>query len=728
MSKRASRNRRRFSIEASAVPKTFAICGESEPMELIAGPENEPAGKPKKFAMVAYTGAAMQVGYGYPVVVDLAGGDPPRQSTPIFRNHDPDRIVGHTQTVEVTAQRIKVSGVMSGDPEQVDPIVASAGRGFPWQASIGAKVGKLEFIEAGQKVKVNGRNFDGPVYVARQWTLGEISFVPIGADTSTSASVAASSQAGVAPMDEKLAARSKADGFDPATLSAEAIANLKAMYAMKDAPKEPEKKVEVKTETAPTADSIRAAGDTMLADSANKALENYRNTVVAEQIRVDAVARLAAKYDNPRMEDGTTIQAKAIAAGWDAQKTELEMLLIARGTGAPNFFMASQKRDHEKPDVLECSIAMARNLPNVEKAYKPEVLEAAHKHFRNFGLQQLFLTAAAANGYHVGPGHRISNGNLREVLHAAFGTGNIRASGFSTVPLPNILGNVANKELLAGYMEEDMSWKEIAGIKSVSNFHAVTSYRMLDDMSYEKLGPAGEIVHGKVSEESYTRQADTYAKMFALTRRDIVNDDLGAFDDLRNRLGRGSAQKFNDVFWTEVLADSSTNWTTARTNYITGATTTLLTDGVGLALGVKAFRQMVTPTADGSKRVAGRPEILLVPPELEYAADNLFMGDKINVGSGPGDRNIYANKYRPVVSAWLSDSNFTGYSATAWYLLRNPSIAPMIVVSFLNGMQTPTVESAEADFNTLGVQFRGYHDFGCDFAEYLCGIKSKGAA
>jgi len=29
---------------------------------------------------------------------------------------------------------------------------------------------------------------------------------------------------------------------------------------------------------------------------------------------------------------------------------------------------------------------------------------------------------------------------------------------------------------------------------------------------------------------------------------------------------------------------------------------------------------------------------------------------------------------------------------------------------------------------SLGVQFRGYHDFGCDQAEYLAGVKSKGAA
>jgi hypothetical protein len=51
-----------------------------------------------------------------------------------------------------------------------------------------------------------------------------------------------------------------------------------------------------------------------------------------------------------------------------------------------------------------------------------------------------------------------------------------------------------------------------------------------------------------------------------------------------------------------------------------------------------------------------------------------------------------------------------------------------IAVSFLNGNETPTVESADADFNTLGIQFRGYFDFGCDLAEYLSGIKSKGAS
>ena len=36
----------------------------------------------------------------------------------------------------------------------------------------------------------------------------------------------------------------------------------------------------------------------------------------------------------------------------------------------------------------------------------------------------------------------------------------------------------------------------------------------------------------------------------------------------------------------------------------------------------------------------------------------------------------------------------------------------MIEVAFLNGQESPTIETADADSNVLGVQMRGYHDFG----------------
>jgi hypothetical protein len=43
---------------------------------------------------------------------------------------------------------------------------------------------------------------------------------------------------------------------------------------------------------------------------------------------------------------------------------------------------------------------------------------------------------------------------------------------------------------------------------------------------------------------------------------------------------------------------------------------------------------------------------------------------------------------------------------------------------FLNGRQNPVVEQADADFNQLGVQFRGYHDFGVAKQEPKAIVKS----
>ena len=53
-----------------------------------------------------------------------------------------------------------------------------------------------------------------------------------------------------------------------------------------------------------------------------------------------------------------------------------------------------------------------------------------------------------------------------------------------------------------------------------------------------------------------------------------------------------------------------------------------------------------------------------------------------------------------------------------------------IEISYLNGLQTPTVEyfGLDQQADVLGVTWRCYWDFGVDLAEYRAGVKSKGAA
>lgn len=693
------------------------------------------ATKQRRFAIEAYDGGPLPVdGFDLPVIVDLATLTYP-DSIPILIDHtaDVEHTMGCTDSITHDGHTMQMTGPVTATSVLALDVVAQADKGQRWQASIGIRVGELQEIQAGQLIVINKQSFRGPVLIARNSQMFETSVLPAGADWTTTVNLAARAarllkgSVAMKSFEEWVASL----GIDVASLDETNRAALMLAYDATQSPAATATTPVAAASPMPPKEDPAIVTARMQKQASDDLLASMRKTQADEHRRIAQVETLTVGHP--------IIRATAIEKAWSPLETENAVLKANAIARAPQNHSRGGSREMSTK-ILEAAVCMTRKIPGHEKQFDDQTLQAAHDQFRHgIGLQQLLLQAAASNGYSANHGERIGTSNLRAVLRAAFPQE--MQAGFSTVSLPGIFSNVANKELLAGYEEEDTTWKEVATIKSVSDFKTVTSYRMLDDMEYEQLGPAGQIKHGSLGEESYTRQANTFAKMFVLTRTDIINDDMSALDDLRNRIGRGAGKKLNKVFWTEFLSDASTFWTTARTNYITGATSNLGTDGVGLGLGVTAFRKMTSPSADGTKHLnagkgaageirngaGGRPEILLVPPELESIAETLYRNTNLGAVAN-SSANIYANKYRPVVVWQLSDSAYTNYSTTAWYLLNKPGYMAPISVSFLNGTESPTVESAEADFNTLGIQFRGYHDFGCDQAEYLAGIKSKGAA
>jgi hypothetical protein len=702
--------------------KNIVIHAEQSTVEASVG-----EGKRPKFDVIAYNGGPLTVGgYDLPIVLDLAGLE---QGKSVIANlhHKKDHLVGHVGTVENNGKTLRLSGEVSAVSQSATEFVDSAKNGFPWQASIEAKPLRVEEIPEGRTVMVNGQSIQGPVYVARKSRLYGVAFLPHGADENTTVQLAASAvefshvKGANMPFDKWV----EAMGFDAESLTDVQRERLQAKFQAEIAASASEEKVIEATDF--DVGDIKAAAAEHLNDL-EASFAEYEGEVPASKF---------AEIKATALKQHREMKAKAIREKWNPAKFEVESVravsgvkldLVRAGASHEGPAIHVSKRDEMSPTVIEAALALTMGMPNVEKHYKAEALEAADKNYKNIGIQQILLMAASANGMPVNAGQRVHNGNLRQVLKLAMP--DVHANSFSTlgVSVSNILSNVATKELVAGYEEQDNTWREISTIKTVRDFKKVTTYRLLDNMEYEPLGPGGEIKHGTVSQESYERQAKTYAKMFSLTREDIINDDLGAFDDLRTRLGAGAAMKMRDIFWSTFL-DNSTFFTSGRGNYISGATTNLGLDGVGLGLGIKAFRTMKSAEADGAKRIGGEPVILLVPPELEAIAQQLYTSSNLTGGSSPTpNANIYVNKYRPVIVPQLSESGFTGNSATAWYLFRATSVYAAMVVSFLNGQQSPVVESADADFNTLGIQFRGYHDFGVDKAEYVAGVKSKGAA
>lgn len=678
-------------LRASDTPAALRIEGASEGFELLAADAVDGSGdrpKRRKFQMTAYTGGAMRpAGFGLPVVVDLAGVSVPRQDIPILRQHDAERIVGHTTAVEVSAQRIKAAGVISGSGDAAQEVLATADNGFPWQASIGASIQRIEFVERDQTVKVNGKSFAGPLYVVRASTLGEISFVTMGADGATTATVsAAATRENPMNYEQWLAAK----GFDPAALTDAQKAALRAAF---DAEQKPaEKKPDGKGNGAPEADPVA----------------QMRAQAAAEAARIGAIQAAGAKY-------GVTADkiAAAIGAGTDAKDFELDALRAARATVQVNTGAGRPAAD--SPLVVEAALAQAGKLADAEKRFDDKTMQAAHDRFKGrIGLQELLISAALANGYH-GP---ISfKANQRDIIRAAF----------SGDGLAGVLANTANKFLLMGYMNVEQTLFRIAAKKNASDFKEMTSYRLTGAFQYELVGPGGEIPHGKVSEQSFTNKVDTYGVMFAVTRQDQINDDLGALTALPQRIGRGAGLKVLDVGWTAFL-DNASFFTTGNLNYFSGAATTLQSSSLKTA--VQMFRKQTDP--DG-KPLGIEPRMLLVPPELESDADELYVSTNNNTGGSSTtdrvpNRNVHAGKYRPEVSSYLSNTSYAGASSTAWHLLADPADEPVIEIAYLNGVESPTVETADTDFNTLGIQMRGYHDFGVRKQSHRGGVKSKGAA
>jgi hypothetical protein len=624
------------------------------------------------FKGVGYTGGLMILaGWSYPCVVDLAGLSVPKQNLPVRLQHDSLLGVGHTTGITVADNELRCSGIISRVTPSAQDVTQSGKNGFPWQMSIGASVQRREFIDAGAQVIVNGQTFSGPVTVVKAATLGELSFVDIGADTQTTVSVAATSSIQETIMDKKQAKPGEpvaaAETPEPQVQAASAVA-------------EPEKQV--------------------LAASA---------TSVADKLAIEAGAELRRQSAIMAISGITVdIQARAITEKWSPEKAELEVLRASR----PKAHNTILREGGIDGGIIEAALAQTCRLPEVEKHYPTATLEAAHRAFRgSIGIGEAILAAAQINSGYTGRAR-----DLEPMLRAAF-PGHIQGA-FSTVDIGGILSNIANKFLLAGFTSVEQSWRKIAGVRNARDFKTMTSYRLTSTGSYQKVGAGGEIKHGTLGNESFTNKVDTYALMLALTRQDLINDDLGALSAVPQRLGRSGALTVNEVFWTIFLANTGF-FTAGNKNLATSSALSISKLGAAVAL----FRQMVD---QNNKLVGATPKYLVVPSALEALANQIYKSTEMRDTTASkeiGTTNVQAGKYEPVVSAYLDNASMTGNSATSWYLLADPLDLAAIEIAFLNGRDIPTIETSSADFNALGVQFRGYHDFGAGLQDPKAGVR-----
>lgn len=664
-------------VDAESVPSSLRIvCDDASSINLQAAEAAE-EGKPalRKFSMVAYTGGAMRLGgWPYPVVVDLAGMRVTRKSRPILKDHDRASIVGHTDDIMVGDSRLEVAGVISGVGNTAQEVIATSENGFPWQASLGANADKVVFIPEGKTATANSREFKGPVYIARKSTLGEVSFVALGADDDTEARIAAGQSGDDEELDNEESDNDSTDSDD---------SELDPVNASLDMGSKPKRPV------------------------TSGVVSKMRIEAAAESKRIAGIRKVCAGK-HPE------IEARAIEEGWSVTKTELAVLRIERPK-APDQ-QASQPMYRREVLEAACCLSVGLDETKLLKAYGERTLNAADP-LRHIGLRELVAECARLEGFDV---PRVFGD----------GTATIRA-GFSTMSLPGILENVMNKTLLSAYESTPIAAFDLCSIGTVSDFKEISRYRLLGTGGFEKVAPDGELKHGKLSDQKYSNKADTYGQILALTRHDIINDDLNAFMDIPRQMGRSGAESIDELFFTLLLKNTAF-FSSANGNLLQGPDTKFGPESLTVAK--TTFRkQKVGPgnKAKDQKPINIRPEFLVVPVEIETDAE-LLMGSAQLMMDAQGTPtkipvdNPHRNKYRVISTPHLSDSYYQGASGSAWYLFANPNVLPAFEIVFLNGRRTPVIERVEMPANTLGMGFRSYIDFGVNSQDPRAAVKVTG--
>ncbi|MBR2964314.1 MAG: Mu-like prophage major head subunit gpT family protein [Lentisphaeria bacterium] len=667
-------------------------------------------GRPK-IVGIAYSGGKMPLpGWKNPVVVDLSGMELP-ESVPLLANHE-NRTSARVGMVSASVKNnvLEITGeIISDSPEAAD-IVAQSKAGADWQLSIGADVKECELVRS--KREVNGQEIEGPFYHVRKSALREVSVVAVGADAHTRMKVTAkfdlinpNPEEEGETMNENKEIEAKAD-VQP-EIKPEVQAEAKPETT-------PEVKPEIKAEVKP---EIQAKHEPEAApvDVAAAARNAAAAAIKAERERVAAI-RSICNGEFPE------IEKDAISAGWTPEvvtKKVLETMRAERPSADVHITVKTAPEGDDKRKVIEAAMCLRCGVSSgvIEKAYDEKTIEAGMKEM-DMPLKQLLIECMKLDG--ISYGHGFDNETIR--------------AAFSSVSLPGILSNVANKKLLQSYESQPVIATKLCSVGDLNDFKENDRFRLTDVGDLLPVGADGEIKDGGVTEEAAKNQLETYGKTFVLTRKMIINDALGAFMKVPVAMGNRAARLIDQLFFSRLLKnpvqlDGKALFSSAHKNLISGANSALSADSLKKA--IQLFLDQVD--ADGQP-ISIEPRFLLVPSALKHHAIELTRGATFIMAGGgdnsirPAINSLVDENLQVISSPYLANSAYEGNSATAWYLFGNPRQTDTFELGFLRGKRTPTVERGETDFNTLGMWFRVYFDVGVREQDHRGMVKSTGAA
>lgn len=298
-----------------------------------------------------------------------------------------------------------------------------------------------------------------------------------------------------------------------------------------------------------------------------------------------------------------------------------------------------------------------------------------------------------------------------------------RSAGMHTTSdFANILANVQSKVLRDAYAASPSNWRLIAKRSSAADYKLLTRLQLGDAPQLEKVNEHGEFKRGTIAESRETYQVDDYGKIFGITRKAMINDDLSALDRVPAMFGRQAAEleaakAIGLLLANPLMADGNALISSAHANTTTGAISVTSLNAAMVAL-------MTQRGLDGATLVGNTPTYLIVPAALATLARQ---HTTTLTPAQPSQANPFIGMFRAIIVEPRLDVGVDGQAADAvkWWMTSDPAQVDMLEYAYLAGQEGVYIEQ-QVGFEIDGLQTKVRHTFGVGVLDWRGFVRSTG--
>lgn len=287
------------------------------------------------------------------------------------------------------------------------------------------------------------------------------------------------------------------------------------------------------------------------------------------------------------------------------------------------------------------------------------------------------------------------------------------ARSLGTSDFPLLVSNAMGKVAGGAYQAAESPLKALARQRTLPNFKTSNAIRLGEMGRLEEMTEHGEFTHTSRAEAGETLHLKTFGRAINVSRKLLIDDDLGLLGDMTSAMGQAAAQTEAEelvalLTGNPVMSDGQTVFHASR-----GNTSTEVLSESGLTLARQHLRTVTG--LDGKTVIAVKPRYLVVGPALETAAEKLLASI---YPATTDDANVFAAKLQLVVEPRLAGDD--------WFVMADPASVPSLQYAYLAAAQGVQIQRQEA-WDTLGLKFRAWLDFGCGWLDWRGAYRSTGA-